>query len=57
MDSILSLGVTSLVTRLIASGREGPDDPVAVDLRRAARMSALLRRDLLLLAAYYDQSG
>ena len=57
MDSILSLGVSGLVDRLTTTGRLGPDDPFAVDLRRASRMSSQQKRDLLLLAAFYDRSA
>ena len=56
VDSILSIGVSSLVDRLTGTGNVGPDDTLAIDLRRAARMNAMLKRDLLLLAAYYDRS-
>lgn len=55
MDAILSLGVTKLVDNLLGDGRarqnnqvEGPLDPALLDRR--------LSRDLLLLAACYDQS-
>jgi hypothetical protein len=56
IDSILSIGVSSIVDRLTGTGCTGPADTLAIDLRRAARMSALYKRDLLLLAAYYDRS-
>lgn len=49
MDSILSLGVTQLVDRLLAKG--------ATDAASEhARLDRLEQRDLLLLAACYDQS-
>ncbi len=57
VDSILSIGVSGLVDRITTTGRLGADDPFHVDLRRAARMQPLLKRDLLLLAAYYDRSA
>ena len=57
IDSILSIGVSALVDRITTTGRSGADDPFAVDLRRAARMHPLLKRDLLLLAAFFDRSG
>jgi len=56
IDSILSIGVSALVDRIIGSGRTSADDPLAIDLRRASKMPVLLRRDLLLLAAFYDRS-
>ena len=56
IDAILCLGVAALVDRRTGTGNLGPGDAFAVDLRRAARMSTLLKRDLLLLAAYYDRS-
>ena len=57
IDSILSIGVSGLVDRITTTGRSGADDPFHIDLRRAARMHPLLKRDLLLLAAFYDRSG
>jgi hypothetical protein len=57
MDSILSLGLSSLGDRLTATGRLGSDDPFAIDLRRASRMSSPQKRDLLLLSAFYDRSA
>ena len=57
MDAILSLGVTRLVDRILAGGRrgvaitvpeEGPLDPKLLD--------RFQKRDVLLLAACYDQS-
>jgi hypothetical protein len=56
IDSILSLGVTMLVDRLVSIGRMGPDDSLSIDTRRAARISPLMKRDLLMLAAFYDRA-
>ena len=56
IDSILSLGVTMLVDRLVSIGRMGPDDSLSVDTRRAGRISPLMKRDLLMLAAFYDRA-
>lgn len=54
MDAILSLGVTDLVNRVLAAqpGRDGTG-LAATDVERLDRHQ---RRDLLLLAACYDQS-
>jgi len=56
IDSILSIGVSSITDRLIHTGRLSGMDSMAMDLRRAARMSPAMKRDLLLLAAFYDRS-
>lgn len=56
MDAILSLGVTGLVDRILRSkpaGQSSPDDISDSQVRMLDRHQA---RDLLLLAAYYDQS-
>ena len=54
MDAMLSLGVTDLVNRLLGSPRETAGTaPSAADLERLDRHQ---RRDLLVLAACYDQS-
>lgn len=52
MDAILSLGVTSLVDRILGA-RGAPAGDAAIDIHRLDRHQA---RDLLLLAACYDQS-
>jgi hypothetical protein len=55
MDSILSLGVTRLVDQLLAtSPGDGHDVAAGDDL---AALNRLQSRDLLLLAACYDQSS
>ncbi len=56
MDAILSLGVTSLVDRLL--GASQPSGPAANNLPVDAvkRLDRFQRRDLLLLAACYDNS-
>ncbi|HVX60459.1 MAG TPA: hypothetical protein VHC19_07655 [Pirellulales bacterium] len=56
MDAILSLGVTQLVDRIleVRSGNGRPADAGAVDASQLDRNQA---RDLLLLAACYDQSS
>ncbi len=54
MDAILSLGVTQLVDRITGAGTN--DAAFAVDEAKAAALPRLARRDILLLAAFYDQS-
>ncbi len=55
MDAILALGVTDLVDRILETKRRprDSDDDAWLDLRALDRLQA---RDLLLLAACYDQS-
>ncbi len=56
MDAILTLGVTSLADRLLDAGHtEGPP-AAAIDSDRVAALDRHQARDLLLLAACYDQS-
>lgn len=52
MDAILSLGVTQLVDRLLGTGASGDGG----ELPLKGRLDRLQTRDLLLLAACYDQS-
>ena len=54
MDAILCLGVTQLVDRLIASGDKG--GPGEADASPRGKLDRLQTRDLMLLAACYDQS-
>ena len=54
MDAILCLGVTELVNRIIHPDRVGPDE--ALDLAKVQSLDRTSARDLLLLAACYDQS-
>ncbi len=56
MDAILSLGVTSLVDRLL--GVSNPSGPAAnhLDADRLRTLDRQQKRDLLLLAAVYDDS-
>ncbi|QDU93893.1 hypothetical protein [Lignipirellula cremea] len=56
MDAILSIGVTGLVDRVL--GVKQPSKMVHgdVDTERLDQMDRHQKRDLLLLAAYYDQS-
>src|SRR5262249_44145147 len=52
MDAILSLGVTRISKAILNSG----DDPEGVKPDQLARLSRQEKRDLLLLAAFYDHS-
>lgn len=57
MDAILSLGVTQLVAQIVHNGRKpDADDPLGIAPDRIAVLSHLERRDLLMLAAFYDKS-
>lgn len=53
MDAILSLGITKLDDRIIKNPANAPTDPAGLNLKALDRHQA---RDLLLLAACYDQS-
>ncbi len=57
MDAILSLGVTQLVDRILKT--KSADHPAACDLKKlpTGELDDSQVRDLLLLAAVYDQSG
>ncbi len=54
MDAILSLGVTDLVDRVLATRK--PNGPASLSGSDLDRLDSHQRRDLLLLAACYDQS-
>ncbi len=56
MDAILSLGVSRLVDEIINPGARDPDPSFTIDPEKIRRMPKSHRRDLLLLAAFYDQS-
>ena len=56
MDAILTLGVTSLVERLLEAPPADRSAETAGDPVRDARFDRHQARDLLLLAAFYDQS-
>lgn len=56
MDAILSLGVTQLVSKLIEPGSKDGSGPFDISPERLPGLSRVQRRDLLLLAAYYDHS-
>ena len=57
MDAILSLGVTRLVNSLFPKkGDTEPDESQLVTPKQFARMDSQQKRDLLLLAAFYDHT-
>jgi hypothetical protein len=56
MDAILSLAVTRLVDDILAERSKGPPEPFEVHGDKLAELTRHQRRDLLLLAAYYDHS-
>ncbi len=56
MDAILTLGVTDLSDRILQVGSGESDASKAINADRLAKLDRHQRRDLLLLAACYDQS-
>ena len=56
MDAILSLGVTSVVDRLLASRSRAAPRRMICPIDAARRLDRFQKRDLLLLAANYDNS-
>ena len=56
MDAILSIGVTGLVDHILGVPRPSKHTPCAIDVTTAGRLDRHRARDLLLLAACYDQS-
>jgi hypothetical protein len=56
MDAILSLGVTSLVDRLLGVAQPSGADANDLPADAARRLDRFQKRDLLLLAACYDNS-
>jgi len=56
MDAILSLGVTRLVDRIVATGSQRVQRPDEITDEQVRRLDRHQSRDLLLLSAYYDQS-
>lgn len=57
MDSILSLGVTSLVDRILGTGRQPTQPGSEVSAESVRLLDRHQARDLLLLASFYDQSS
>ena len=56
MDAILQLAVTQLVDDLLGDRSNGPPGPFEIHGDKLAELSHSQRRDLLLLAAFYDHS-
>ena len=56
MDAILSLGVTRLVAKVLDSTQPEGDSRSVVKQEQLERLSRLQKRDLLLLAAFYNHS-
>ena len=56
MDSILSLGVTRLIDDVLNERTHGEAQPFEVRGERLQNLSRPQKRDLLLLAAFYDRS-
>ena len=56
MDAILSLGTTSLVDRLLGSAQPSGSEANALPSDAIKRLDRFQKRDLLLLAACYDNS-
>ncbi len=56
MDAILSLGVTRLVAGVLDVARAGPGRSAVRGPEQIERLTRLQKRDLLLLAAFYDHS-
>ncbi|MEZ6048784.1 MAG: hypothetical protein R3C11_25035 [Planctomycetaceae bacterium] len=56
MDGILSLGVNQLVNAITGTGASTSSIKQSVDPERLSRLSRLERRDLLLLASFYNHS-
>ncbi len=56
MDAILSIGVTQLVTAILEGSDPARDDAFMIDGGKLTQLSPSQKRDLLLLASYYDHS-
>jgi hypothetical protein len=56
MDALLSLAVTQLINDILHEHTQGGVGPFEVTSDRIAQLSRTQKRDLLLLAAYYDRS-
>jgi hypothetical protein len=56
MDAILALGVTGLIDRILEVSQPSPSAGSPIDHSRVDQLEHHQARDLLLLAAYYDQS-
>ncbi|MBW3597617.1 MAG: hypothetical protein KY475_10115 [Planctomycetes bacterium] len=56
MDAVLALGVTGLIDRVLEVSQPSVSAGSPVDRRMVSKLEHHQARDLLLLAAYYDQS-
>jgi hypothetical protein len=56
MDAILTLAVTRLANTLRNDGRDAKDDSHNIDMARVQSLSREQKRDILLLAAFYDDN-
>jgi hypothetical protein len=56
MDALLSLAVTQLVNDVLHEHSHGETGPYEVTAEKLAQLSRTQKRDLLLLASYYDRS-
>jgi hypothetical protein len=56
MDAILTLAVTGVVDRIVNPATPGAGESDSIDPAQLATLPRLQRRDLLLLAAFYDRS-
>jgi hypothetical protein len=56
MDALLSLAITQLTNDLLHEQTGGEPGPFEVRAEHVARLSRTEKRDILLLAAYYDRS-
>ena len=56
MDAILTLAVTRLANTLRNDGRDPKDDSHNIDMARVQSLSREQKRDILLLAAFYDDN-
>lgn len=57
IDCILSLATTSLVDDIVAAKSDGPVGPFQVSADKVASLNPTNKRDLLLLASFYDHSS
>src|SRR4029077_8104947 len=56
MDAILTLAVTGVIDRILNTNSSGPAAAEGIDPAKCQALPRLQRRDLLLLAAFYDRS-
>src|SRR5690606_14834972 len=56
MDAILTLATTRLSNTLRNDGKDSKDDSHNIDMGKVAAFSRVQKRDVLLLAAFYDDN-